>query len=1439
MIKHNEHIVRVSNAQMKTPSIILCLEIVCLLQVCNSFAELLSCSNETQVLESGKMFTITNCTLSEGHIDFEEQVGEAVANVSVVVIGGNVIPRLSIRNCNVSNLTVHLVNVKLNASKGRILDIVVCHTCFVSHVALVVEGSEIEFSLGPDSNTSDLLPLLLSVNSSYLNSQLCSASFLNVTIVRSALQVVVRETHAVAFDNEFFSWWRAWLVFVGGQHLELKAVTINAIDSRVFAKGVTEAMIAVTVHSLSPPEALRQVAVTLLDGLTVAVQRTTVNVSALRFSSLVSLTSVQFPHNDVALLQNVLFRLDDSNLSVSIACDKQQKDRVRCVQLGVNVTVYPHGILRFAGHNGTQLHDFSVSLARTISHAVIEMDDTTPPGAQSLSVVVFQGFLRVSRGYIQHIGGDVQPHFGAVVVSKSVSALIHIANCVDAVGLSIVVANTTANLSSCGAIADNTTVRSVAVISIQHEVKLVNSSIRMSDVRSTQFLLGGEPNEAAAASSGLLALTSTMLLVSANLNNTTVAIVRCALHGTTTQGTLAFATPPVLASQLSMSLLFTDKLCRARNSTILIRHSALYGTCGYRVPNASTFWLVFSSQAMGLALTYMSCYQCSITLASSNVTVVKLDFPATTIVHPNEIRQNATFLMNAGDFLNAFSETPFGWILRSLRSGVDLSKAVMMSNSEVTILDCRLTVPIHVPLQPVDTVALFGVPNEMQQSNVFISTPHTRESCSDAVCVGNHHPPDVVLATGSAHIMSSLFDIDHPTPDGVVGFVFRGITATVVISDSRISVRNVAVVSSERVVLSGTPPSVFAAPTGTFYGKFAFSSKLVVNGSTTIVLSDTSLHRLKRIFGLSSSIVWQHPSTFQFGCVDWRPARCEVPQSDGGGAHCPRMTYTEVGLPTKHIIAHLQEGTSDLQCTQLDPWLSASGTPTLRLVEDSYPAVAASTAAQAMNVVSATIGVAAVVLSLAGGSVGAAALGDAQFYASLSDAPCAGPGSDSAATNRIALSPFASFGRTGVVFGNCGLLCCLVVAHVVAVRCFRWYSRRRGQHCSTSREEGCQNLPSRVLVAPSAEVRARYPNYSFAAAAMLMPGVVNCSVNIVSTGSALDVCAACVGVCAVGGFVYVRYVLRVQAQTRLRFQRYRVGVLRESQVPVWALPIGRWMPHTARATHGRLLGGVRDEMHWLAAYPIVYSFAMQFLLGLPVSSSWCSWLWCCTIVPPLIGISLLAWYRPGRIPLSDVTTTVSFVVVIAVCITAAVERHDANDADAEGSGALMLVLSGLATLLRVVAVVHAGYILWWEARIVHSESENHNEHRQGSSSLREPPTLISESPSSAKKHRSHRRHSRPHSHASDGHQLSTDEDNSFSSLLLSFASQNSSSHDTAGLSTSILSRRTYHSDNLSSLIGDQFIAASGTANGGGGAALPALIELACRTSTRVSSLTEL
>ncbi|CUG85795.1 membrane-associated protein, putative [Bodo saltans] len=376
----------------------------------------------------------------------------------------------------------------------------------------------------------------------------------------------------------------------------------------------------------------------------------------------------------------------------------------------------------------------------------------------------------------------------------------------------------------------------------------------------------------------------------------------------------------------------------------------------------------------------------------------------------------------------------------------------------------------------------------------------------------------------------------------------------------------------------------------------------------------------------------------------------------------------------------------------------------------------ANTPASNIAQTSSAIGGVGAAASFLGAAVGSLAAFDAQALAGLGLSSCVPELAASTSPARFVVSPFYDLGPFGIVFGNVGLTLLIGCSHCALVRLYEARSmvttpqRHREQHplagplTVTSSSYGSRR-PSHVAL--------RFPHHSMTASMLLLPGVGFACAALLFRGDAGGVVGGVVAAGVLGGAVWVR--LRVIGQ-HLNVIKLKFSVFTRSEVvkakpslgpylrklPSWVVPSGRWLPLRYAATHGRARSAVIGGQEWLSEYAVVYTVAMNFVSGLPLSATECGVVFGVACIIPLTGLVAMIWRRPCRVPLLTWLNVLQYLLSFAVMLSTAILRSDAQAIDRESLAASVL-LSSLAlalssvTLLKLAGTVAAQL---WEARVL-------------------------------------------------------------------------------------------------------------------------------------------
>ncbi|CUG85803.1 transmembrane protein, putative [Bodo saltans] len=149
-----------------------------------------------------------------------------------------------------------------------------------------------------------------------------------------------------------------------------------------------------------------------------------------------------------------------------------------------------------------------------------------------------------------------------------------------------------------------------------------------------------------------------------------------------------------------------------------------------------------------------------------------------------------------------------------------------------------------------------------------------------------------------------------------------------------------------------------------------------------------------------------------------------------------------------------------------------------------------------------------------------------------------------------------------------------------------------------------------------------------------------------------------------------------------------------SKLPPWAVPSGRWLPQSCAATHGRARSAVIGGQEWLSEYAVVYTVAMNFVSGLPLSATKCGVVFGVACIIPLTGLVAMIWRRPCRVPLLTWLNVLQYLLSFLTMLLTSLLRAGISSVDKNVLPGFSLALN-CVTMSKMTGNVVAQL---WEAR---------------------------------------------------------------------------------------------------------------------------------------------
>ncbi|CUG85792.1 membrane-associated protein, putative [Bodo saltans] len=263
-----------------------------------------------------------------------------------------------------------------------------------------------------------------------------------------------------------------------------------------------------------------------------------------------------------------------------------------------------------------------------------------------------------------------------------------------------------------------------------------------------------------------------------------------------------------------------------------------------------------------------------------------------------------------------------------------------------------------------------------------------------------------------------------------------------------------------------------------------------------------------------------------------------------------------------------------------------------------------------------------------------------------------------------------------MVIGNVGLIVLLSGVHylVAVVR-----SQQQGP-AEQRRPSKSLPLPSplwniasqrRTATNPSAFIALRFPHYSMLVTMLLLPGVAKPTRRDENRGDVPGVVGGVIAAVVLLGALWMRLQLigKHPSVVKLAFTKYKRDVSAEllgpylRKLPSWVVPSGRWLPQSCAATHGRARSAVIGGREWLSEYAVVYTVAMNFVSGLPLSATECGVVFGVACIIPLTGLVAMIWRRPCRVPLLTWLNALQYLFTFVTTLLTSYSWAGVNGAD--------------------------------------------------------------------------------------------------------------------------------------------------------------------------------
>nr|ACI15958.1 hypothetical protein [Bodo saltans] len=305
---------------------------------------------------------------------------------------------------------------------------------------------------------------------------------------------------------------------------------------------------------------------------------------------------------------------------------------------------------------------------------------------------------------------------------------------------------------------------------------------------------------------------------------------------------------------------------------------------------------------------------------------------------------------------------------------------------------------------------------------------------------------------------------------------------------------------------------------------------------------------------------------------------------------------------------------------------------------------------------------------------------------------------------RFLVSPFYALGDHAIVYGNAGLIACIIAMQLAAVRYFR--TQALSVDDSMMRLERPTGHPTSSALSP--EVRARFPNVAILAGGLGLQGLASTSLRMTfsDADSPASIVTGVFGLSAtVAALVGWRLAERSKTARTMRFRPYRVPEVRKSFLPPYLLPLGRWLPDEATATHGKLRSSVRAGCEWLGSYTSIYALFVSTFAAIPLPTGYCLGIWVPLSLVSAACCVVALKFRPARVPIVDVFNGLCFGSSAGLQLTSGiVAEQEINGEPFGGSAALLVGLTLIYTASTVLRGVHSGIVFLWERQFRTAEN---------------------------------------------------------------------------------------------------------------------------------------
>jgi hypothetical protein len=329
-------------------------------------------------------------------------------------------------------------------------------------------------------------------------------------------------------------------------------------------------------------------------------------------------------------------------------------------------------------------------------------------------------------------------------------------------------------------------------------------------------------------------------------------------------------------------------------------------------------------------------------------------------------------------------------------------------------------------------------------------------------------------------------------------------------------------------------------------------------------------------------------------------------------------------------------------------------------------------------------------------SVGSAGGSLSQSLIALGQSQCAPRAvQESTKGGRFLVSPFYALGDHAIVYGNTGLVALLIAAQLAAMKYFR--SRDSFNDEPKSIFQGNPRSSQPRIPPPAA--RARFPNLAILAVGLGLQGLTSTSLRMVFEDAPESIATGVIGLgLSVAALVVWRWTERSKTVQTMRFRPYRLRELRTTVIPVFALPLGRWGPDDATATHGKLRSSVHAGAEWLGSYTSIYALMVSTLTAIPLPPQYCLAIWVPLTLASGAFCVVVIRFRPARVPLVDVFNAVCLASSTVMQLVSGIVAHQevSDDVPFPGSASLLVALTLVYTGCTILRGVHSGIVFMWE-----------------------------------------------------------------------------------------------------------------------------------------------